>query len=380
MSAAERMREALSAGMAAAGVPGLAAAARLPSGEVVEAAVGVRGADNSAPMTADTQFWIASCTKALTAVAAMQLVERGLIALDDPVGQWLPGLAAPKVLAGFDRQGRPQLTPAKTPITLRHLLTHTSGLGYGFTSAELDRFSREAGISLNGPSAPDIPLMFEPGEGWLYGIGIDWAGELIRVLGGEPFDAYLRRRVLAPLGMHDTVFFRSKAHLARAASMHARTPDGGVVAIPFGMPDAAYFGMGGGGLYSTVSDYLKFMDLILGKGPQVLEADSLAALCSSEVEGPEVGVSKSAQPATSNDFDPAPGAVKSWSLGFVSNVEAGPHGRRPGSLAWAGLGNCYYWIDREAGAAGIMCAQLLPFADPRALAAFAAFERAVYAD
>jgi len=97
-----------------------------------------------------------------------------------------------------------------------------------------------------------------------------------------------------------------------------------------------------------------------------------------QVEGPEVGVLVSAQPNTSNDFDPSPG-LKGWSLGFSVNREPGPNGRRRNSQAWGGLGNCYYWIDREAGAAGVFCAQLLPFADRRALDAFGAFERAVYA-
>jgi CubicO group peptidase (beta-lactamase class C family) len=160
--------------------------------------------------------------------------------------------------------------------------------------------------------------------------------------------------------------------------MHARLPDGGVAPIPFGMPEAPHFMMGGGGLYSTVTDYLKFMNCVLGVGPQVLKPASLEALCASQIEGPEVGVLRSAQPGTSNDFDPFPGAAKSWTLGFVANLELGANGRSAGSLAWAGLGNCYYWIDRAVGAAGIFCAQLLPFADPRTLDAFAAFERAVY--
>jgi len=379
LSAADRVRGALAEGMADARIPGLTAAARLPGGETVEVALGVRGVDNPAAMTADTRFWIASCTKAVTATAAMLAVEDGLLDLDEPVGRLAPALAAPKLLKGFTDAGEPILAPASKPITLRRLLTHTSGLAYAFTSAELDRYATATGQNQMSADTPDFPLLFEPGEDWIYGIGIDWAGRLIETVGGETLDLYMQRRIFEPLGMTDTGFFPSEAQKARAASMHARTPDGGLAPIPFGMPPTPYFSMGGGGLYSTVDDYLKFMDFVLGVGPQILRPASMAALCGVEHEGPEVGVLRSAQPNMSNDFDPFPGAAKTWGLGFVSNVEPGPNGRGKGSLAWAGLGNCYYWIDRDAGAAGIMCAQLLPFADAGALTAFAAFERAVYA-
>jgi methyl acetate hydrolase len=366
--------------MAAAGLPGLAAAARLPNGEVVAVAVGARGADKAEAMTPDTVFWIASCTKALTATAAMLAIEDGLIGLDDPAGAVLPALASPKLLKGFDADGASILVPATKPITLRRLLTHTSGFAYGFTSEALDRYATATGQTQLSADAPDFPLVFEPGEGWVYGIGVDWAGALIEAVSGETLDVYMQRRIFDPLGMTDTSFFPGEVQKARAASVHARTPDGGLVPIPFAMPPIHYFSMGGGGLYSTVGDYLKFMDSILGIGPQILTPASLSALCGVECEGVEVGVLRTAQPHMSNDFDPFPGSAKSWSLGFVSNSEPGPHGRGQGSLAWAGLGNCYYWIDRTAGVAGIMCAQLLPFADPGALAAFEAFERAVYAN
>jgi CubicO group peptidase (beta-lactamase class C family) len=365
--------------MASAGLPGLAAAARMPDGERVEVAVGVRGVDNPAPMTSDTLFWMASCTKALTSVAALQLVEDGLIGLDDPVGRWLPQLAAPKVLKGFDAAEKPILEPATQPITLRRLLSHTSGFAYEFCSAPLARYQAAMGQAARQGEAPDPVLVFEPGQGWQYGIGIDWADRLIEAVRGESFDAAMRRRVFAPLGMDDSGFFPSDEQRRRLASMHARTPDGGVAPMPFGMPPEPYFGMGGGGLYSSPSQYLRFLDSMLGRGPQLLKPDQLDALCANEIEGAEIGVLESAQAHMSNTFDPFPDAAKAWTLGFVSNLEPGPNGRAAGSLAWAGLSNCYYWIDRAAGAAGVICAQFLPFADPRALAVFDAFERAVYA-
>ena len=379
MSAAERVREALGEGMAKAGLPGLVAAARLPNGERVEVAVGVRGLDNPAPMTTDTLFWIASCTKALTAIAALQLVEDGLIGLDDPVGRWLPELAAPKVLKGFDAAEKPILETATQPITLRRLLTHTAGFAYAFCSAPLTRYHAAAGEAAAPGEAPDPVLVFEPGQGWQYGIGIDWAARLIEMVTGEPFEVVMRRRVLAPLGMDDSGFFLSEDQRARLASMHARTPDGGIAPIPFSMPPSAYFGMGGGGLYSNPSQYLSFLESMLGVGPQLLKSTHFKALCANEIEGAAIGVLNSTQAHTSNTFDPFPDGARAWTLGFVANLEPGPNGRKAGSLAWAGLSNCYYWIDRASGAAGVMCAQFLPFADPRALAAFGAFERAVYA-
>ena len=379
MNATDRVSEALSDGMADAGLPGLACAARLPSGETVEVAVGVRGADNPAPMTSDTLFWMASCTKALTSVAALQLVEDGLIGLDDPVGGWLPQLAQPRVLKGFDASEKPILEPATQPITLRRLLSHTSGFAYEFCSAALARYQAATGQAAVRGEAPDAVLMFEPGQGWQYGTGVDWADKLIEAVRGEPFDVVLRRRVLAPLGMDDSGFFPSEDQRGRLASMHARTPDGALAAMPFGMPQEPYFGMGGGGLYSSPSQYLRFLDSMLGRGPELLKSAHFEALGANEIEGARIGVLESAQARTSNTYDPFPGAAKAWTLGFVSNLEPGPNGRSAGSLAWAGLSNCYYWIDRASGAAGVMCAQFLPFADPRALAAFGAFERAVYA-
>jgi methyl acetate hydrolase len=379
MSAETRIRDVLTDGLTEAGLPGLVAAARLPGGERVEVAVGVRGIDNPAPMTTDTLFWIASCTKALTSVAALQLVEDGLIGLDDPVGRWLPQLAAPKVLKGFDADEKPILEPATQPITLRRLLTHTSGFAYPFCCDLLARYQAFAGQSDPRGEPADAVLVFEPGQGWQYGIGIDWADKLIAAVTGESFDAYMRRRIFDPLGMDDSGFFLSDDQRGRLASMHARTPDGGLTPIPFGMPPTPYFGMGGGGLYSNPGQYLRFLDSMLGRAPQLLNAPHISALCAIEIEGAHVGVLQSGQPSTSNTFDPFPDEAKAWSLGFVANLAPGRNGRAAGSLAWAGLSNCYYWVDRASGAAGVMCAQFLPFADPRALAVFGAFERAVYA-
>jgi methyl acetate hydrolase len=359
------------------GLPGLVAAARLPSGEVVEAAAGVRGADNPASMTGDTVFWIASFTKAITTAGALQLVEQGRIGLDDPLGRQLPQLAAPKVLSGFDDAGEPILRAAREPVTLRRLLTHQSGFAYPFCHLDLGRYA-----SLRPPAspteAPDYPVMFEPGSDWTYGIGIDWVGKLIEQVSGEALAGYLARRVFNPLGMTETGFGRTEAQQGRRASMHARGEDGKAVATPFEYPAPPSFSMGGGGLYSTASDYLRFLNAILDNGAPILTPASVTKMRTVEAEGLRVGILDNVGQALCIGFDPFPGETKQWGLGFVMNPKPGPNGRAAGSLAWAGLGNCYYWADPTNGVAGVFLTQLFPFGDAAAVAAFGAFERAVY--
>jgi len=375
MSAQARI-EAVLGEAVAGGLPGVAVAARTPGGEVVQACAGVRGLGNPAPVTPDTVFWIASFTKAVTTAAVLRLIEAGQIGLDDPVGPWLPALSRPKLLAGFDAAGAAQLRDAERAITVRHLLAHTSGLAYDFCHAQLTRYT--ASLAAEGPPPQPPPLVFEPGSAWTYGVGIDWAGELVAAVSGRTLDVYLADEVFGPLGMGETGFAVSEAQQGRVASMHARGEGGALGVIPFQMPAPPNPGMGGGGLYSTAGDYLKFLDAILAGGGPILSRESVAAMAASEFEGEEVGVLPGVNPRLCAGFDPFPGMTKRWGLGFVINPEPGPAGRSAGSLAWAGLGNCYYWADPATGAAGVFLAQLFPFGDPATLEAFAAFERAVY--
>ena len=369
MDASARIEAAL-AGAVAGGLPGVAAAALLADGTTIEAAAGVRGLDNAAAMTTDTVFWIASFTKALTTAAVLQLVEAGRLDLDEPVGRWLPDLAAPRVLTGFDADGAPVLAPATSQITARRLLTHTSGLAYHFCHADQARYAVGGGA--------DAVLMFEPGSAWTYGVGIDWAGELVAAVSGRTLDRYLEDEVFAPLGMTETGFAPTPAQAGRLASMHARIEGGGLAPIPFQLPPPPNPGMGGGGLYSTAGDYLKFLRAIISGGAPILSAASVAAMAGSEWEGAEVGVLPGVIATLCAGFDPFPGKTKHWGLGFLINPETGPAGRSAGSLAWAGLANCYYWADPARGVAGVFLAQLLPFGDAAALEAFGDFERAVY--
>jgi CubicO group peptidase (beta-lactamase class C family) len=370
----------LDSAVAAGRAPGLSAAVITPDGARHEAQAGVRDIGRPDPVTSDTLFWIASCTKALTSVAALQLVERGLIDLDAPVGDRLPVLAAPRVLTGFEASGAPVTRPASAPITLRRLLSHTSGLAYDFACADLARYLAATGQTLMGADEPDLPLMFEPGEAWLYGIGIDWAGRLVEAVTGRGLDDYLAEHVLGPLGMADTTFFPDAGQRARLAIVHRRGPDGGFVAAPFGMPPTRHFGMGGGGLYSTAPDYLRFLAMILAGGAPLLRPETFALMMRNQVGDLDAGVLRSANPGFSNDFEPLPGLTRRHGLAGLINLEPVPGGRAADSLAWAGIINAYYWADPATGAAGVVMAQLLPFADPDVMATFEAVERAVYAE
>lgn len=380
MEAAEtsaRAQAALEEGVAS-GLPGLVACARLPGGEVVEAAAGVRSADGRAPMTLDTVFWIASFTKAVTTAAALQLVDAGRVGLDEDVGRWLSKLAAPKVLVGFDDAGEPILRDAVEPITLRRLLTHQSGLAYPFCHRDLGRYLARRPPPASPAEEPDYPLMFDPGSDWTYGVGIDWAGKLIEAVTGETLAGYVARRIFKPLGMTETGFAPTDAQRARRAVMHERDAAGAAVAAPFDFPPPPSFAMGGGGLYSTARDYLRFLSAILNGGAPILTPAILTKMRTVETEGLRVGILDDVGAPLCMGFDPFPGETKQWGLGFVMNPKAGPNGRAAGSLAWAGLGNCYYWADPTNGVAGVFLCQLFPFGDAAALKAFGAFERAVY--
>lgn len=344
-------------------------------------AAGARTLGEPAAMDPDTVFWIASMTKAVASVAALQLVERGRLTLDGDLSTLLPDLAGLEVLDGLDAAGRPKLRPAKRPVTLRHLLTHTSGFGYSWIAPQIAAWLQASGApdSTSGlRAAHRQPLLFDPGEGWAYGIGVDWAGIAVEAASGQRLDAYLAEHVFGPLGMADTGFALSPEQAARKAGMHARGEDGGLVPIPFALAADGEVLSGGGGLYSTAADYGRFLRMLLGAGPQVLGADSLAALASVQTGEMRAGAWTGAAPTLSRDIDLYPGMRTGWGLATMITPQASAEGRSAGSLAWAGLANTYYWADPAAGRAGLILAQLLPFGDPGVLELFAALERGAY--
>ena len=250
-------------------VPGVVAMAATRDGPLYQGAFGTRALPDGAAMTPDTVFWIASMTKAITSTAAMQLVEQGKLALDGPIAEVLPELAAPRVLEGFDAEGEPRLRPARRPITLRHLITHTAGFVYDIWNPQMGRYMERngvPGIITCQNAALALPLIFDPGERWDYGINIDWVGKAVERVSGQRLGDYFAEHLFAPIGMKDTAFRLTERHRARLAAMHARGDDGALAPIPFEIPQEPEFEMGGGGLYGTAADYLAFTRLFLNDG------------------------------------------------------------------------------------------------------------------
>src|ERR1700709_2419318 len=367
-------------------IPGVVAMAATAKEIIYQGAFGKRDLSKDDPMTADSVFWIASMTKAVTAAAAMQLVEQGQLSLDEPIGKVLPDLASPQVLEGFDANGDPKLRPAQNPITLRHLMTHTAGFCYDMWNGDMVKYLEKTGtpgITSCQNAALKTPVMTDPGTRWEYGTNIDFVGKAVEAVSGKRLDAYLRDHMFAPPGMSNTGFKIRDAKRKRLVGMHARGEDGSLAPIPFELEQEPEFHMGGGGLYGTAGDYIKFTRMILNKGKgngnQLLKPETVAMMGQNHIGELNMPKLTSAIAFATNDVDLYPGMDKKWGLSFMINTAKTPEGRSPGSLAWAGLANTYYWIDPLRDISGVILMQVLPFADGKCLGAFAAFERGVHA-
>jgi methyl acetate hydrolase len=383
--AASRIDALLRAAVEAGDLPGVVAMAADDSGIIYEGAFGTRRLPDGEPMTRDTVFRVASMIKPITTVAALELVERGKLFLDAPVPPIEPVLGAPQVLDGFDGQGRPQLRPAKRPILLRELLTHTSGFAYRLWDAKAVKYGEALARipAKERKNFPPTPLMFDPGERWQYGGGIDWVGRLVEFVSGEPLDVYFRQHIFDPLGMHDAAFVIGAAQQAREASGHRRLPDGSLMAEPRERQMAQRRFSGGGGIYSTAPDYLTFILMLLnggfGGGARILRPETVALMGRNQIGKLEAGRMRTTAPQFSNDVDFFPGISLKWGFGHMINMQPIPGGRSAGSLTWGGLFNTYYWIDPQKRIAAVFMTQIVPFADQRALSVYGAFERAIYA-
>jgi CubicO group peptidase (beta-lactamase class C family) len=367
-------------------IPGVVAIAASGSDVLYQGAFGRRDLSKPDAMTTDSVFWIASMTKAVTSAGAMQLVEQGKLSLDAPIGSVLPDLAKPQVLEGFDAKGEPKLRPAKSEITLRQLMTHTAGFCYNMWNGDFAVYAEKTGIpaiTTCQNAALKTPIMSDPGTRWEYGTNIDFVGKAVEAVSGKRLDAYLRDNLFAPLGMSDTGFKITDEMRRRLVGMHARGEDGQCASIPFELEQNPEFHMGGGGLYSTAGDYIKFTRMILnkgrGNGNEVLKPETVAMMGQNHMGDLSVTKLMTAAPMYTNDVDLFPDQVKKWGLSFMINTAKTAEGRSPGSLFWAGLANTYYWIDPSRDVTGVILMQVLPFADAKCLDAFAGFERSVYA-
>lgn len=349
-------------------------------------AFGSRDSKSGVAVTPDSIFAIASMTKPVTSVAAMQLVEQGKLKLDEPASTYIPELGSLQVLHGFDPStGQPILKPAAKPVTLRRLLTHTSGFAYDTWDAGMLRWEKESGTKIPlGTVAPLTPLMFEPGTRWQYGTSADWSGRLVETVSGLTLEEYFQKNILQPLEMHDTSFLVSEAKFDRLVGGYNRQPDGSLTENPRTSPQPPKAFNGGGGLYSTAPDYVRFMQMILrrGQGPsgrQILQPKTVDMMATNQIGKLSAGKLKTMRPNMSSDVDFHPGFQDGFGFGFLINATAYEGGRSAGSLAWGGIANTYFWIDPRKGVAGVILMQFLPFADHEALAVLGDFERAVYA-
>ena len=380
VSLATALDETLAAAVARGDVPGIVAMAATRDRVIYQGAFGQADVARARPMTVDAIFRIASMTKAVTSTAAMQLLEQGRFGLDDPAEKYLPEFANVKVFESFDATGAYAVRPAARKVTIRHLFTHTSGLGYAFTSPIVRDFTPR-----DGEKHDAGPLLFEPGAQWLYGTSVDWLGRLVETLSGRNLEDYFRDRIFAPLGMIDTFYNVPDAKQARLVTVHQR-PDGHADAPLAETPNqplrpATTFN-GGGGLSSTAADYIRFERMILNggalEGARILSAGSVAMMSRNQIGAVNVRALKTAQPSRSMDFSFVEDGRDKWGLGFLITATHVPGKRSAGSLSWGGINNTYFWIDPSRGIAGVILMQFLPFADTKALAIYDAFERGVY--
>ena len=331
------------------------------------------------PVTADSIFSIASMTKAITTTAALQLVEQGKVKLDEPVSKYLPKLANLQVLDGFDADGKLRLRPAKTPVTLKHLLTHTSGICYDTWDPDMVRYAK----SLGGPPPLVPPLMFEPGTRWQYGMGVDWAGRLVEAISGASLEEYFQTHICGPLEMRDTSYLLPASKFDRLVTGYTRQPDGTLKQNQRAAPPVPKEFNGGGGLFSTTGDYTRFMQMILGKGRgvngvRILQPKTVESMEVNQIGAATAGKMRTQRPDMSADVDIQPGSSEKWGLGFLINTTPYPGGRSAGSLAWAGIYNTFYWIDPKRSLCAVLMMQFLPFVDQEAVGLLGDFERAVY--
>ena len=327
---------------------------------VAQGAVGFSDVAARAPMTENNIFAIASMTKLVTVVTALTLLEEGRFHLDEPVATYLPELANLKVLTGGTADA-PQLAPLARPVTIRHLLTHTAGFTYGlfepepfrgiYAAAKLDESTSLADHVVR---AAKLPLKFQPGDAFNYGISIDLIGALVEKITGQPLETVMRERIFVPLGMKDTGF--SPADPARLAKYYARDGKGGFEARTRPVvPRAGTFVNPGGGLFSTLPDYARFAQMLLNRG---------------ELDGVRVLGRKTVELMTSNQVEYLnPRPKDRWvppGFGFGVRVRRDDRGEfetlgSPGQFGWEGLTTTYVSIDPHERMFVLLLTQHAPY-------------------
>jgi len=379
-----RVDEVLQQAVESGTVPNVVATAAGADGPIYEAAFGPKAVGKPEPVTVDTLFRIASMTKMVTTVAALQLVERGDLDLDEAVPKYLPEFADLQVLEGWDGE-EPRLRDPKSFATVRQLATHTSGLGYWFWNADLVRWEARTGTGNTLAGTKDAftaPLVADPGTQVEYGTNTDWLGLVVEAASGQPLDAYFDEHILGPLGMEQASFHPTDQQRENLVAVHLRDEQTGAWnATSVDWNTAPDWWAGGHGLYCPPSEYLRFQRMLLNggtlEGTKILEADTVAAAFSNQIGALDWPAAiATAEPVTTADFNAGPGYK--FGFGLLRNSADIPGMRRAGSGAWAGIFNTHFWVDRTTGITGALYTQTLPFVEPDVFQVYVDFERALY--
>ena len=374
----------LSSAVDAGDVPCVVAMAADETGVIYEGAAGPRSVGSDDPVTPDTHLRIASMTKMVGTVAALQQVERGTLSLDDPVEKHLPEFAGLQVLEGFDGDA-PKLRAPSAKATVLHLMTHTSGLAYWFWNADIVRFEQATGtpnVMSGSMQSFTAPLVADPGDRFEYGINTDWLGRVVEAASGRSLDDYFREHILGPLGMDATTFLMSAEQRANSVPIHLRGEDGAWAPSDTDWSQEPEWWAAGHGLYSTPREYMRFQRMLLGGGTldgvKILERATVQDAFSNQIGDLDFPPAiQTGDPAVSYDFNGGPG--HKWGLGLLLNTQQAPGMRAPGSGAWAGLFNTHFWVDPERRVTGAVYTQSLPFVEPRVFQVYVDFEHALYA-
>jgi methyl acetate hydrolase len=359
-------------------VPGVVALVTDRSGVIYAHAAGERSRAARVPMTVDTIFNIASMTKPIGAAAIMMLVEQGKLGLDDPISKYVPEFRGKPVLATFNSTDATFTTRAATrEVTIRHLLSHSSGLAYGFASDEIARLS----AANPGVDAATFPLLYDPGTAWSYAGGIAVVGRVLERIEGRGLDVFLQERIFGPLGMSETAYVVPAGMRDRVAAPWRMTAQGLVESpVPAEVRSPVN---ADGGLYSTAADYAKFIRLILygGRAPdgrRLLSEESVRLMGRNHLGSVRVSLQDEPSPQLARAF-PLGAGRDGFGLGFQVTGEPRAAGARaPGSLSWAGIYNTEFWIDPATGIGAVLMMQYLPFYDADAITTLNGFEKRVY--
>ncbi len=375
----------LTRGVESGAVPHVAAIVADADGVLYEGGAGVRiNGESDDPVGASTQFRIMSMTKMVATTAALQQRERGQLDFDAPVSEYCPEFADVKVLEGWDGD-TPILVDPRTPATVRHLVTHTSGLGYWFWNDDLVKYESATGIPNVVPGSVEAfkaPMTSHPGERFEYGINTDWLGKVVESVAGTTLDVVIRDNVTTPLGMSDTMFALDEARRDNVVMVHVQGEDGAWGSAGGILNDSPDWWAGGHGLYSTPRDYIRFQQALLRGGEldgvRILEQSTVDEAFSHQLGDLTFPAEiPTADPPITDTLRVGPGWT--WGYGLLINNDDVPGGRRAGTGAWAGLFNTHFFIDRTTGVCASIYTNSLPFIAPGAWGLYGEFERAVYA-